>query len=234
MRERTLSRRAIRRYAALAAVAFANLILTSACGRVLSPGDVASAANTISPQATTSASPSSGPVVAANDCTGPSGGAPTTKTKALGLDSITMSIPAGWMDDTSKLTGGQGLLYLRAPSSYGTDDASVTLLSIPGPRRQSSSHQEAVHDAANLGASATSSVSDCQIGGQAASFYEFYDSRGNDSFRIAILHSPSSKWPFLYIFAISSHGVIDSQARVDVRSILGSWAWGPPLYDPSS
>jgi hypothetical protein len=71
-----------------------------------------------------------------------------------------------------------------------------------------------------------SSVNDCAVGAENASFYNYQDAAGNDVYRLLILHCPSTKYPPLYAVVISSQGHIDAQAASDVRGILGSWNWG--------
>jgi len=208
-------------------------ILVAGCGRVNSPGDVASGAYTNSPLVSPSPSPSA--VLQSGACTGPVNSSSGTTTKPLGLDSITLTFPTTWTDHTSDVTGAGALLFIKAPPSYGPDNATFMLQSIPGPRPGSSSHEQALEDAASFSSLGPASpVSDCAVGGEQASFYEYHDSTGNDVFRLLVLHMPTSKYPFLYVVVVSSQGPLDPQATADVRAILGSWSWGSPLYDPNS
>jgi hypothetical protein len=152
------------------------------------------------------------------------------------MDSIRLTIPTGWSDHTSQVTGVAVLLYIQAPASYGADNATFMLVAIPGPRRGSSAHEQAVDDAVGYASSPgpPSSVSDCTIGGEKASFYQYQDSAGHNVFKLLVLHNPASKYPFLYAVVISSQGQIDDRAKADTRAILGSWTWGIPVYDPNS
>lgn len=199
----------------------------NACGRAISPGDVASSVRT--------PSPTSSAVLQAGNCVGPQSGSPTATTKPLGLDSITLSIPTTWSDQTSQVTGAGALLYIQAPASYGPDHASFMLVSVPGPRQGSSSHAQALADAAGLAPLGPQSpVLDCTVGGQQASFYDYKNSAGRDVFNLLVLHDPTSKYPFLYRVVILSPASLDTQAIADIRAILGSWTWGTPVYDPNS
>jgi hypothetical protein len=174
-------------------------------------------------------------VLAAGDCFQSFASPNSTTTMPLGLDRITLMIPPGWLDQTREVTGLPVLLRIKAPTTYGSDSATFMLVSIPGPRRGSSSRKEAADDArgrASLGQQ--SSVNDCKIGGENASFFQYRDSAGNYVYRVLILHKPSSKYPFLYAVEISSLGPIENRAQTDIRSILGSWTWGAPVYDPNS
>jgi hypothetical protein len=133
------------------------------------------------------------------------------------------------------VTGAGALLYIQAPATYGPDNATLLLQLIPGPRRGSSSHELAIEDAAGFTSlGPQSSVNDCSVGGEQASYYDYQDSSGNYVYRLFTLHHPMSKYPLLYVVVISSHGALDAQAKADVRAILGSWTWGAPLYDPNS
>jgi hypothetical protein len=159
-----------------------------------------------------------------------------TKTKALGLDSITLVIPTGWTDETSQLTARAAvLLSVRAPITYGSDHATFTVVA-QGPRRGSSAHEIAIDDATGHTSAGTQSlVNDCTIGGENASFYRLqYPADARLHTRLLILHSPMSKYPMLYLVEISSQGQIGERTAADVRAILGSWTWGAPLYDPNT
>jgi hypothetical protein len=224
----------MRRFAPVPLVA---LLLLAGCGAFpLKSGSDASAARTASPPAPspTPVLPSPQAVLQPGNCYGSSASVNSTKTKALGLDSITLTVPAGWSDQTSQVTGESALLRVQAPASYGSDNASFMLLSIPGPRPGSSAHEQATEDAAGLASLPQSPVNDCAVGGQNASFYNYYDSAGNDVYRLLVLHSPASRYPFLYAVVISSQGQIDDRAAADVRAILGSWTWGIPVYDANN
>jgi hypothetical protein len=169
------------------------------------------------------------------DCIGSTTSLNSTKTKSLGMDSITLTIPSVWSDQTSQVTGAAVLVKVRAPATYGPDNATFMLVAMPGPRQGSSAHDQATEDAvgrASLGSESV--VSDCTIGGEIASFYFYRDSQGIELYRLLVLRSPHSKYPFLYAVEISSQGHIDDLAAADVRGILGSWTWGSPVYDPNS
>jgi hypothetical protein len=132
------------------------------------------------------------------------------------------------------VTGVAALLYIQAPISYGADNANFMLVSVPFGRVVSSSHQQADEDASGHAApGSASSVSDCTIGGETSSFYQFQDSASHDVFRLLVLHNPACQYPTLYSVQITSQGPLDTQARADIRAILGSWVWGKPLYDSS-
>ena len=151
------------------------------------------------------------------------------------MDSITLSIPTAWSDHTSEVTGVAALVYIQAPSSYGTDNATFMLVSVPGPRVGSSAHEQATQDAAGLAPlGPQSAVHDCTVGGENASFYQYREGAAKNGYRLLILRSPTSKYPFLYAVEISGLGQIDDRAAADVRAILGSWKWGIPVYDPNS
>lgn len=205
------------------------------CGAIPpASGSDASGSRTTSTPAQ-SPSPPANPILAAGNCTGSAAGLNSTITKPLGMDSITLAIPRGWSDQTSVVTGVSALLRIQAPSSYGPDDAIFELDLVPGPRRGSSSHEQAAQDAAgpeSVGLQV--SVADCSVGGQASSFYWYQDSSGNQVYKLFVLHSPSSRYPFLYAVEIASKGPIDPQAATDVRGILASWTWGSPTYDPNT
>jgi hypothetical protein len=151
------------------------------------------------------------------------------------MDSIKLTIPGDWTDQTSQVSGVAALLRLQAPASYGTDNATFMLVSVPGPRAGSSSHEQGVEDAAGYASlGPQSSVSDCTVGGASASFYQQQYPHAEDVERLLILHSPTTKYPLLYAVEITSQGQVDDRAAAVVRAILGSWAWGPPRYDPNS
>ena len=192
----------------------------------------ASSTRSSSPSGQASASPSA--FLEPGNCSGPSTGSPSITTKPLGMDSISLTIPAAWSDHTSQVTGAGALLFLQAPASYGSDSVTLLVQSIPGPRPGSSSHKQAVQDAAaSASLGPESPISDCTVGGEQASFYRYQDSSGSSVSKLLVLHSPTSKYPFLYVVEVSSHGAVDLQAMTDVRAILGSWTWGPPNYDPN-
>ena len=202
------------------------------CGAGSPFGSAASGATTSN--SSTPTAPSRG-VLSVGDCTGPPTSANPTTSKSLGMDSITLRIPPGWSDQTNQVTGIAALLRVQAPADYGSDNATFMLMSIPGPRRGSSSHEQATEDAAGrVSLGPQSSVNDCTVAGEKASFYRYQDSAGNDVYRLLVLHSPISRYPFLYAVEISSRGRIDDRAGPDVLAILGSWTWGAPIYDPNS
>ena len=210
------------------ALAVLALGLGTGCGRAYPSGNVASGAATTSPQQPpqSSPSPSSGVLQAAN-CTGSSSGSNLTTTKPIGLDNITLKFPAAWSDHTNEVTGSGTLLFIRAPATYGQANATFMLQSIPFPRQKSSSHAQAIEDAASLAAAGSqSSVQDCTVGGDQASFYKYSDSAGNEVYRLLLIHGPSGEYPSLYRVVISSKGAADSQSASDIRAILGSWSWG--------
>jgi hypothetical protein len=211
-----------------------GLLIPAACGAVLpATGSDASSSRSASPPAP---SPAPSTVLQSGNCTGsPSTSPNSTPKTSLGMDSIELTIPPGWSDQTSGWHGEAVLLRVQAPVSYGSDDATFMLVAIPGPRQGSSAREQATEDAnvrASLGQQ--SSVNDCNVGGESAAFYSYRDSRGMEVYRILVLRSPHSKYPFLYSVEISSQGQIDARAAADVRGILGSWTWGPPKYDPNT
>jgi hypothetical protein len=180
-------------------------------------------------------SPSSEGVLVPGACTGPPSSSNSTTAKSLGMDRITLTIPAGWSDHTNEVTGVAALVYIQGPTSYGADDTTLMLVSVPFPRQVSSSHGQAVDDAAGRASlGPQGSVSDCTVGGETASFYWYQDSTGNTVYRLLLLHNPTVTYPTLYSVEISSRGAIDDRAITDVRAILGSWAWGIPVYNPNS
>jgi hypothetical protein len=215
-------------------VALLGLLVLSACGAVPPVGGSdASGSRTASPPAL-SPSPAFNSILAANDCTGQGLGSNSASTKSLGMDSITLRIPLGWSDQTNQVTGVSALLRIQAPAAYGPDDAVFELDAIPGPRPGSSAHEQATDDAAGPASiGLQTSVNDCTVGGEASSFYWYQDSAGNQVYRLFVLHSPSSRYPFLYAVEIASRGPIDVHAGTDVRGILASWSWGTPTYDPN-
>ncbi len=202
------------------------------CGRF--PGSHSAASEVSTTPIATSQSPTSVAVLRPGDCTQQLSVTLTTTTKSLGMDSITLTVPSTWTNQTNNTTGDSVLLLLQAPTSYGSDRATFLLESIPGPRRGSTSHEQAIEDAAGQQSGTTATVSDCTVAGEQASFYEYRDSAGNDVYRLLILHSPTSRYPFLYVAVISSKGLLDPSAIAAVRGMLGSWRWGPPQYDPNS
>ena len=146
-----------------------------------------------------------------------------------------MNIPTGWTDQTSQVAGEATLLRIQAPSEYGSDSAAFMIVAIPGPKRGSSAHELAVEDAAGLASlGPQTGISDCTVGGENASFYQYQESSGTQIHRLLVLHAPTSKYPLLYAIAISSQGQVDVRAAGDIRAILGSWSWGKPIYDPNA
>jgi len=197
----------------------AVLFVASGCGAVpaTSTSD-ASSTRTASP--IPSVSPNA--FLAPGDCTGSSRSLNSTPMMARGTSGITLPMPNGWSDQTSQVTGESVLLRLQAPATYGSDKTSLMLLGLAG-------HWIGSSGLASLGPQ--SSVNDCTVGGEGASFYRYQDSAGNDVYRLLILHCPSTKYPPLYAVVISSQGQIDDQAAADVRGILGSWNWGGKVCD---
>src|SRR5438034_4711188 len=213
--------------------ALATVWLFAACGTPTASGPDSSATTTVSPPAT---KPAPDAILEPGNCTGPPMSSDSTKTKSLGLDSITLTVPLGWLDQTSQVTGEAAiLLRVQAPDSYAPSNATFMFVAIPGPRPGSSAHEQATEDAASRTPGGTQSlVSDCVVGGEKASFYGYQGSAGNDVQRLLVLHSPTSRYPFLYAVEISSRGQIGGVAQPDVRAILGSWTWGMPVYDPNT
>src|ERR1700730_13047991 len=131
-------------------------LLSVGCGAPdKATGSDASASRTASPPAM---SPSPQAVLQPGNCYGSSSSFNSTKTKALGMDSVTLTVPAGWSDQTSQVTGEAGLLRVQAPASYGSDNASFMLVAIPGPRPGSSAREQAIEDAIGVASLAPSSV----------------------------------------------------------------------------
>jgi hypothetical protein len=137
---------------------------------------------------------------------------------------IKWTIPASWSDQTNELTNPEAadLMSIRAPSGY----ASVTVWARPGPSAGLSSHARAADDATGFASWPETSVSDCEIGGESAAFYQYRDPFGKDVYRLFIVHCPTTKYPPIYLVEITSQGPIDDQVAVDVRALLGSWNWG--------
>ncbi|SRR5229473_976157 len=193
----------------------------------------ASSTRTISPPV---ASSSPNAVLNPGNCTGSfvSVNPTPTMTRASGgisASTITLKIPPGWSDHTKEVTGVSALLYIEAPGSYGADNATLMLVAVPGPRQGSSSHEQAVEDAAGQASLGAQSVSDCIVGGEKASFYPYQFSTGERGYRLLILHCPLTRYPPLYSIVISGQGQIDNRAAADVRGILGSWNWGSNVCD---
>src|SRR5947209_5917561 len=135
------------------------VLLLVACGAV--PGTGASGSRTASPAPP---SPSPNAVLAASDCTSSTASPNSTTTKPLGMDSITLSIPVGWSDHTNEVSGAPALLYIQAPMSYGADNASFLLVSVPIGRVASSSHEQSLEDASGHAPPGSAiSVNDCPI-----------------------------------------------------------------------
>jgi len=91
---------------------------------------------------------------------------------------IILTIPTGWSDHTREVTGVAALVYIRAPESYGADNATFMLVSVPGPRPGSSARQQAIDDAAGQASLGPESISDCMVGHEKASFYRYHYSTG--------------------------------------------------------
>jgi hypothetical protein len=208
---------------ALVAVILAFVI---GCGSVpRATGSDASGSRT-----TSSPGPSSSPTMmfnttfATGDCVGPPSTSPNATQKvARGID---WTVPPGWSDQTSEVTGVAALIRIQAPASYGTAAVVFEVDAVPGPRRSSSAHAQATEDASSFASAPQTQVNDCAIGGEGGAFYQYQDPGGNDIYRLLVLHCPSNQYPALYAITISSHGTIDHQAAADVRGILGSWNWG--------
>jgi hypothetical protein len=196
------------------------------CGAVhTSSGSDSSAATTVSPIAA-SPSPSSG--LAFNDCTAaPSG----SRTQFLGRDGVSIQVPAGWTQGPGDAQSETLLLQVNAPPTYGPSSVVVQLHSLLGPRRGSSSINEANLDTArwtnpsnaNPRTAAGPAVS-CAFGGEQAAFVQFaYGS--TIEIRIYVLHHADQQFPFLYEVVVDSNGAIDRTSIGDVKSMLGSWTW---------
>src|SRR5438093_5542611 len=163
------------------------------CGAVPGTGSDASSSRTASPPP----SPSPMALLVPGDCAGTLPSLGSTTTKSLGMDSITLKIPQGWSDRTSEMTRAAVLVRVQAPTTYGPDNATFTLVAIPGPKKGSSAHEQATEDAAGRASlGAQSAVNDCTIGSEIATFYSYRDSQGLDIYRLLILRSPTSRYPF--------------------------------------
>lgn len=228
--ERRLGARLVISMRLLMAVSLLAVALLVGCGKVpATNGSDASTSRTASPPAP---SPTPNAVLAAGDCTGQTGDPSSTILKSFGTQNMTLTIPSAWSVHTSEVTGASAMLYIEAPLSYGADNASFMLVAIPGPRRGSSAHEQAVDDATGHTAlGMLSPVQDCTVGGEPASFYAYRDAGGNEVYRLFILHCSASMYPPLYAVVVSSRGPMDNRAITDVRAILGSWTWGTPTCD---
>ena len=221
---------------------------TAACGRA--PDDSVAASSSASPVAQAPSAPNPGPSLAAGDCVG----SPKGQTSApLGVQGITVQIPAGWRDSGDYSQSETLLLQLSAPASYGNNQVVFQLHSLIGPRQGSSAHLQAqlakehisqavFTDAAgqsfqNPNPVTPSQIVDCPVGGEGAAFFNFsvqgrlgaspqaLDPR-TLSYWIYILHHPSQQFPLLYLVQMSGVGGVDQQSMSDVKGILGSWKWG--------
>jgi hypothetical protein len=211
------------------AALLATVLLLTSCGRVQTgTGPDASAARTASPPAL-SPTPLSAVLESGNCMGSPSTSSSSTRMTARG---IIFTIPPGWLDQTSQVTGEAALLRVQAPATYGSDDASFMVLAIPGHWIGSSARARAAEDAAGLASlGPQSSLNDCTVGGESASFYQYQDSAGNHVYRLLVLRCPLTTYPPLYAVVISSQGPVDDRAAADVRGILGSWNWGTNVCD---
>jgi hypothetical protein len=202
-------------------------LLFAGCGQsAVGPADVSP--STFPSSTVASPSPSQPNGLEPNDCTAAAAG---NRTNPLGRDGISIQVPSGWAAVASDPQSETLLLQLKAPANYGPSNVVVQLRSLLGPRRGSSSINEANLDAArwtdpstpNRRTAAGPAVS-CSFGGEAAAFVQFtYGSMVE--FRIYILHHADQQFPFLYEVVVDSNGVVDQQAMGDIKSILGSWAW---------
>jgi hypothetical protein len=181
----------------------------------------------VSPSPSPGVSPLPSRVLSEGDCAAGSVNAASTPSQALGADGeIKVMIPAGWLDRTKEITGTNVLLGLQAPASYGVGDTYIYLAVVAGPRRGSSSSEQARADAAgrtSLGPQTP--IGACLVAGDQASFYSYTSSSGDVTYRLLILHNPSAQYPVLYAVQIGSPGAMDDRAKRDVRSLLASWTW---------
>jgi hypothetical protein len=213
----------MRRFAPVLVVA---VLLSVGCGAVdRTTGSDASASRTASPPAV---SPSPQALLLPGNCYGASTSPNATPTMTRGTHGMILTIPPGWSDQTGQVTGGRAVfLLVQAPATYGSDNASLTLVGLAGHWIGFSARTLAIEDAAGLASlGPQTSVSDCTLGGESASFYRYQDFAGDDVYRLLVLHCPLTRYPPLYAVEISSQGQIDDRAAADVRAILGSWNWG--------
>lgn len=202
------------------------VVLLAGCGRVAggsSSSPLASASSTIA-----STSPSSSIGLALNDCTAsPSG----NRTQTLGRDGVSVQVPSGWTQGPGDPQSETLLLQLNAPASYGPSNVVVQLHSLLGPRRGSSSINEANLDSARWTDPSNPSprvaagpATGCSFGGEAAAFVQFTFGSMIE-IRIYILHHADQPFPFLYEIVVDSYGAIDQRSMGDIKSVLGSWTW---------
>lgn len=201
--------------------------LLAGCGAIpISSGSDASGVRIASPSVP---SPSQNAVLKAGDCAGSSSTSPNaTPTMTRGTNGgMILTIPPGWLDQTSQAAGEAVFLSVQAPAAYGSDNASLRLVGLAGHWIGFSAHRLAIEDATGFASvGPQTAVSDCTLGGESASFYQYQDSAGNHVYRLLVLHCPLTRYPPLYAVEISSQGQIDDRAAADVRAVLGSWNWG--------
>jgi hypothetical protein len=202
-------------------------LLLAGCGPIaVGPADVSPARSPSSTAASPSPSQANG--LGLNDCTA----APTgNRTNPLGRDGVSIQVPPGWTKVPGDPQSETLLLQLVAPASYGSSNVVVQLHSLLGPRRGSSSTNEANLDAARWTdpsnpnpRTSAGPVVGCSFGGEAAAFAQ-YTYGSMVEFRIYVLHHADQQFPFLYELVVDSNGVVDRQSMGDIRSILGSWTW---------
>jgi hypothetical protein len=202
-------------------------LLFAGCGPIaVGPANVSPARSPSSTAAPRSPSQANG--LGLNDCTTAPAG---NRTNPLGRDGVSIQVPSGWTTVPGDPQSETLMLQLKAPPSYGPSGVVVQLHSLLGPRRGSSSINEASLDGArwtdpsisNPRTSAGPAVG-CTFGGEAAAFVQFtYGSMVE--FRIYILHHADQQFPFLYEVVVDSNGAVDPQSMGDIKSILGSWTW---------
>lgn len=148
----------------------------------------------------------------AGDCTlGPTG----SPTQVHSQYDFVIQVPPGWAQTTDVGPSETLLIRLTAPQTYSNSPTTIEIASLIG-----------MFDTARQGAqsyfspdSGLSSMQDCQIGGDVASFYQSSDG-GQPVYRIFLIHHR-----LIYLVTLKGSAGFDPRAISDTKSLLGSWSW---------
>ncbi len=143
----------------------------------------------------------------------------------MGDHRLTIQVPAGWTDtSTTVASNGTLLLQLTASASYRDAPTTVQVHSLLGSVTGSSSREQARQSAAqylqNPKPPAIGPILDCTIAGQPAAFFTLV-SGPKTEIDFYLLHAN-----FVYLVRVDGTGGIDPKAVADIKSMLGSLAFG--------
>ncbi len=143
----------------------------------------------------------------------------------MGDHRLTIQVPAGWTD-TSTTVASNGTLLLQLTASASYRDAPTTvqvhslLVSVTGSSSREQARQSAAQYLRNPKPPAIGPILDCTIAGQPAAFFILV-SGPKTEIDFYLLHAN-----FVYLVRVDGTGGIDPKAVADIKSMLGSLAFG--------